>query len=95
MEPVPVHWQFCRNGTDITSQPLYAEDDADEARAWAPEGFCVVVLTRDDSGAWRIDTSDGRLPDDAHEQEFTRPAHVLDYLTQWHGVPYDVTTADL
>src|SRR5215468_1939877 len=31
-ETEPVYWQFCRDGDDITNQPLYAEQDADEVR---------------------------------------------------------------
>jgi hypothetical protein len=72
-------WQYCRDGYDITSQPLYAEQDADEVRVWDGE-FCLLAVVRDD-GCWRIDTSDVGLPDDADDQTFRTPAAALDWLT--------------
>lgn len=66
---------------------LYAENDADEARVWTPDGFRVVALTLTPHG-WRIDTSDGPLPEDAHEQVFTRVAHALAYIAEVHGTSY-------
>ena len=92
MQPIAVHWQYCRDGTDITSQPLYAEHDADVARAWTPDACCAVALARDGDGRWRIDTSNTRLPDDADTQRFHRATHALEYLTEVSGVSYDADT---
>src|SRR5262249_28774206 len=77
----PVDWQFCRDGYDITSQPLYAEQDADEVRAWNGD-FCVVAVVRDPAAPqqWRINATDGGLPDDARRQTFSSPVDALDYL---------------
>lgn len=77
-----LNWQYCRDGYDITSQPLYAEDDADEVRAWDGD-FCAISVVRDtdDPRRWRINSTDGRLPDDVDEHTFTSPAEALDYLT--------------
>jgi hypothetical protein len=72
-------WQYCRDGYDITSQPLYAEQDADEIRAWDGE-TCLLTVVRDSAG-WRITTSDLRLPDDAHDRHFASPAQALDWFT--------------
>ncbi|MEH1124797.1 hypothetical protein [Micromonospora sp. CPCC 206061] len=90
--PLRLSMQFCKGGYDITNQ-VYAEMDADEARAWDGD-FCVVALTRDDEDptTWRIDRSDGFLPDDAHEERFTRPAAAVAYLAE--RVPFAYEFAD-
>lgn len=85
-EPEPLHWQYCRDGYDITSQPLYAEEDADEVRAWAGD-FCAISVVRDtaDPRRWRINSTDDRLPDDVDDHTFASPAEALDYLTAPDG----------
>jgi hypothetical protein len=95
-EPEPLSWQYCRNGYDITSQPLYAEQDADEIRAWDGD-FCAVSVVRDDDNPqhWRINSTDGWLPDDADEHTFTSPAEALDYLTMSGGAAGAVEATDL
>lgn len=81
-EPEPLTWQYCRDGYDISSQPLYAEEDSDEVRAWDGD-FCAISVVRDTDNPqqWRINSTDGRLPDDADEHTFTSPAAALEYLT--------------
>jgi hypothetical protein len=81
-ETESLNWQYCRDGYDITSQPLYAEEDADEVRAWDGE-FCAVSQVRDtdDPQRWRINSTDALLPDDVDEHTFTSPAEALEYLT--------------
>src|SRR5262245_48499905 len=92
----PLHWQFCRGGYDITSQPMYAEQDADEVRAWDGD-FCLVAVVRDTDNPqrWRIDSTDGRLPDDANEHLFASPAEALTYLTTSDGVDSGDTTGQV
>ena len=94
--PVCLRWQYARDGHDITSQAIYAEEDADTARVWNHD-FCVMEAQRDadDSGRWRITNSDGYLPDDAEEQRFDSPAAALDYHATQNGLTYQITTDDL
>jgi hypothetical protein len=89
---IPIIWQYCRNGLDITTN-FYAEQDADEVRAW-DDDFCVLEVRRDgqDPTRWRITGSDGRRPDQADDQLFDDPSDALGYLAVHHGATYPVAT---
>jgi hypothetical protein len=51
------HYQFINGDTDITTQPLYAEDDATEVRVWAGDE-CIAAAAKDDFGTWRASSCD-------------------------------------
>ncbi|MEV6925500.1 hypothetical protein AB0M46_13520 [Dactylosporangium sp. NPDC051485] len=91
---VVLRWQFCRGGYDITTD-FYAEHDADEVRAWDYD-FCFVAVVRDADNPqrWRIDSTDGRLPEDADTHRFGTPAEAVHYLATSHGLTYEFTTAE-
>jgi hypothetical protein len=53
--PEGMSWQFCARGNDITSTPLYAVDDAQEARIWTEGADLVESFTRV-GDMWRSDS---------------------------------------
>lgn len=72
--PDGYHWQFGKNGNDITGD-YYAESDADTARIWCENGDLVLALTRTgDLGYWGKDgprkwAIEGQAPEGLHEWE--------------------------
>lgn len=49
--------QFCQGGQDISGQ-MYAGQDADEIRAWTPDGTCLGAVSKDRAGKWSASSSD-------------------------------------
>ncbi|GAA4256517.1 hypothetical protein [Dactylosporangium darangshiense] len=90
-DTIRLQWQYCRGEQDISSW-FTANLDADEVRAWDGD-FCFVAVRRDghDPQRWRIESSDGRLPDDADAHSFASPADAVDFLAQHHRVTYQFT----
>jgi hypothetical protein len=59
--PVFYRWQYCRSGSDISSE-LFAEQDADTVRVWegAHGDFCLLEATRSaEDDRWRVTGGDG------------------------------------
>ncbi|MEV6527701.1 hypothetical protein AB0M43_37840 [Longispora sp. NPDC051575] len=86
---IAVRWQHCAAGLTIDGDP-YAEQDADEVRAWTGD-MCAVAATRTSAGRWAIDTSDVfqvSLTD--HRRRFASPAEALEHLAAKAG--HAVTT---
>lgn len=88
VERIDYRWQYCQDGQDITGQPLYAEDDADEARAWqGAHGDLLVAALERVGDRWRFTTSDmfgAALPGES--VTFADPRYALRYLTETIGV---------
>lgn len=53
--------QFCQDGQDISGQ-MYAGQDADEIRAWTPDGTCLGAVSKStdhpNAGEWEASASD-------------------------------------
>jgi hypothetical protein len=77
----PYRWQHCANGYDTTDQP-YADQDADEIRAWsgAHGDLCIVALSRTPRGRWRITSTDFALPVSAYTRRFREPVDAVAYM---------------
>lgn len=70
--------QLCQGGTDMTGH-LFSDYDADEVRFWegAHGDFCLIAVTKQADGTWRVTGGDGHWmaladmvfgsPDDAME----------------------------
>lgn len=82
-ELMPYRWQYCRDGYDITHE-MYAEDDADEVRAWdgAHGDTCIVAVQRTPRGRWRIETSDYSVPVSAYDRRFGSPLEAVQYMAR-------------
>lgn len=92
-QTITLRWQYARNGTDITDQALYAEDDADLARAWDHD-FCQIEVTRhpERPDTWQITGSDAVLPEHIDSLTFRSPTGALDHLAEQFGFRYQITT---
>jgi hypothetical protein len=80
VEPTRVMRQYGCNGQDITSQPLYAEQDADEV-TWFTVGGCRWLrLTRSPHGKWAITASDFvQLRTSDYDRRFSTPDEALGF----------------
>lgn len=90
---ITLRWQYARNGNDITDQALYAEDDADLARAW-DDDFCQIEVARhpEQPDTWRVTASDAVLPEHIYSVTFRSPTDALDHLAEQFGFRYQITT---
>ena len=80
LKMVKLRWQYCGSGNDISDQPLYAEQDADEIRAW-DDDFCMVAMVRDGK-KWRIEGSDRVIDLPDYDLRFDSPQDVMEHVTR-------------
>lgn len=75
--------QYFEDGWDMTGQP-YASIGADEIRAWDGDSV-IVALKRTPDGKWRIEASDGTIPEDMWYDSYVDLGSVLSYLgMEWN-----------
>ncbi len=88
-------WQYSdhTSNRDITGD-LYAEQDADRARAWdgAHGDTCIVEVARTPRNRWRITSVDcsTNLPASTYDRRYPTPLDALQYIAKrQHWIPVE------
>lgn len=80
VHPTKIMRRYGKVGQDITSQPLYAEEDADAVTWFTEDGNVFTSLNRSPRGKWAIDTANTRLWVSDYRRRFDSPDDALYFV---------------